>query len=153
MAYHGPTVSVQMPEPIYRRLKRIAEITHRSVEDVLATTFDVALPPAPDLPPDLADDLAAMTMFSDDALWAAAESSLSPAQQRRLSQLTHAGGRRTLTAAESAELEHLLDLYDRSVLRRARALAVLAHRGYDIPNSPNLPDTISDGDENPQTPG
>jgi hypothetical protein len=80
----------------------------------------VALPQAPDVPADLADELAAMTLFSDDALWAASESSLSPAQQRRLSQLTHAGGSRALTAAESKELAHLLDLYDRSVLRRAR---------------------------------
>jgi hypothetical protein len=57
---------------------------------VLATTIDVALPPDPNLPADLADELAAMSLFSDDALWAATESSLSPAQQRRLRQLNHA---------------------------------------------------------------
>ncbi len=75
-----------------------------------------------------------MTMFSDEALWAASESSLSLAQQRRLSQLTHGGGSRTLTAAESSELSSLLETYDRSVLHRAKALAILAHRGYDLPN-------------------
>jgi hypothetical protein len=123
----------------------VAEITHRSVEDVLATTVNVALPQIPDLPADLADELAAMTMLNDEALWAATESSLSPVQQRRLSQLTHAGGSRPLTAAESSELAHLLDLYDRSVVRRARAFALLAHRGYQIPDRVDLPGP-TDGD-------
>jgi hypothetical protein len=54
-----------------------------------------------------------MTLFNDEALWAAAESSLSPAQQRRLNQLTHADGSRLLTAAESGELAYLLDLFNR----------------------------------------
>jgi hypothetical protein len=139
-----PTVSLQVPEPIYRRLQRMAEITHRPVEDVLTTTINVALPPDPGLPADLADALAAMTMLSDAALWAATESSLSPTQQRRLSQLSHAGGSRKLTAAESAELSRLLDQYDRSVLRRARALAILAHRGYEIPDRIDLPGSSND---------
>ena len=59
-----------------------------------------------------------MTMFSDEALNAAVESSLAPSQRRRLNQLSHAGGQRLLSAAESAELTHLVDLYDRAVLRR-----------------------------------
>ncbi len=140
MTYQGQTISVQIPEPIFRRLRRMAEITNRSVEDVLATTVSVALPPDMDLPADLADELAAMTMFSDDALWVATKTSLSPAQQRRLSQLTHAGGSRKLTTAESSELTHMLESYDRSVLRRAKALAILAHRGYEILDKSNWPD-------------
>jgi predicted transcriptional regulator len=128
-----PTVSVQLPKTIFHRLQRVAQVTHRSVEDVLATTVDAALPQASDIPADLADELAAMTMFNDEALWAATESSLSPAQQRRLDQLAHAGGSRALTAAESAELADLLDLRDRAVLRRARAMAILSHRGFELP--------------------
>ena len=155
MTYPSQVISIQVPEPIFRRLQRVAEITHRPVEEVLATTINVALPQDPSLPADLADELAAMTMFSDDALLAASESSLSPAQQRRLIQLTHAGGSRSLTAAESAELAHLLDLYDRSVLRRAQALAILAHRGYEIPDRVDLPgstdDDADDDSEDPQT--
>jgi hypothetical protein len=134
MTYQGSTVSVQVPEPIYRRLQRISQATYRPIEDVLATTVSVALPASLDLAPELADDLAAMSMFSDEALWAATESSLSPSQRRRLNQLSHAGGLRSLSAAESAELTHLVDLYDRAVLRRARALAILAHRGFAVAN-------------------
>jgi hypothetical protein len=139
MTIPGQPVSIQIPEALYRRLQRVAEVTCRPIEEVLTTTIDVALPELPDIPADLAADIAAMTMFSDEALWAAAESSLSSAQQRRLSQLTHAGGTRTLTAAEAAELASLLGLHDRSVLRRSRAFAILAQRGHQIPDRKDLP--------------
>jgi len=146
MTYHGSTVTVQIPEPIFRRLQRIADATYRPIEDVLATTVSVALPPSPDLPSEIEADLTAMTMFSDEALNAAVESSLAPSQRRRLNQLSHAGGQRLLSAAESAELTHLVDLYDRAVLRRARALAILAHRGFAVADQDSPPD--SHGDEN-----
>jgi hypothetical protein len=127
-----PTVIIRLPQPLFQRLQRIAETTHRSVEDVLTTTVTVALPPMPDIPDDLADELAAMVMFNDESLKAMTQSSLSAAQQERLTQLTYAGGTRPLTEAEKRELKQLLDLYDRAVLYRARALAILAQRGYDI---------------------
>jgi hypothetical protein len=132
MTYSDQTVSIHLPQSLFQRLQRIAAVTHRSVEDVLTTTVDVALPPAADIPADLADELAAMVLFSDESLKAATHSSLSAAQQERLAQLSHAGGARVLTAAEKRELDYLLDYYDRAVLRRARALAILTQRGYDI---------------------
>jgi hypothetical protein len=134
MIQQTPMVNVGMPIPLYNRLKRAAELTHRSVEDVLAATVNVALVTDASLPADLANELAAMMLFSDDALWSAAESSMSPAQQRRLEQLPAIADSRGLTAAEAAELDHLMEVYDRSVLRRAKALAILAQRGYQLPN-------------------
>ncbi len=73
MTYQAETVTVKLPIPIYRRLKRVAEITYRSVEDVLASTVDAALPLDPNLPSDVADDVAAMALMNDDALMAASE--------------------------------------------------------------------------------
>jgi len=125
-------VNIQLPEPIFRKLQQAAELTHRSVEDVLVMTVNAILPESPDLPGDLANELAAMQLLSDDALWAATEPSMSSAEQRRLSQLNHAAGERPLTAAEAAEQMQLLAAYHRSVLRRAKAFAVLAQRGHPI---------------------
>jgi hypothetical protein len=139
MAYNGQTISVELPEPIFRRLRYVADMTHRSVEDVLATTVDAALPPTPGVPTDVADDLAALAVFSDTALWAAAETGLSPEHQSRLTQLSWDGEARVLTDAETAELTHLIDAYDRAVLRRAKALAILAQRGYDISHHHAVP--------------
>jgi len=141
------TVNVQLPERTFRRLQRAAEVTHRSVEDVLASTVEAALPAFSHVPEPLATDLAAMVMFNDDALWAAAESALSRAQQRRLNQLTHAGGQRSLTSAEAAELAQLIDLRDQAVLRRARALSLLAYRGYEVLAQSSTAKTIHDDAE------
>jgi hypothetical protein len=127
------TISVQVPEPIFRKLKRAADVTCRPVEEVLAATLNAALPEPSGLPPELADELASMHLFSDDALWAATEPSLSPTEQRRLSQLNRIADQRPLTKAEEAEQEQLLAAYHRSVLRRAQALAILAQRGHPIP--------------------
>lgn len=127
------TIPIQLPEPLFQRLKRAADITHRSIEDIAATSLEATLPPSPDLPPDIGDELAAMHLFSDGALWAAAEPSLSPSEESRLNQLNTAAGERELTEAERAEQQGLIAAYRRSVLRRAKALAVLAQRGYRTP--------------------
>ncbi len=126
------TITVNLPEPAFRKLQRAAELTYRSVDDILTSTINATLVAPPDLPSDLADELAAMHLLSDDALWAAAQPSLSPAEQRRLEQLNHIAGERSLTEAEAKEQAALLKAYHRSVLRRAQALAVLAQRGHPV---------------------
>jgi len=62
------TVSVRLPKSVFLKLERAAELTHRSVEDVLVTTVNAALVEPPDLPTDLTNELAAMHLFSDEAL-------------------------------------------------------------------------------------
>ena len=127
------TVSIELPRSVFLKLKRAAELTHRSVGEVLVATVNVALVEPPGLPVDLAHELAAMPLLSDEALWAAVHPSLSPAEQFRLSQLNHKAGERPLAKAEEAEQEHLLAAYHRSVLRRAKALAILTQRGHPLP--------------------
>ncbi len=144
MAINGRTVSIELPEPIFQRLQHIAEVTHRSVEDVLATTVDAALPQLPDIPADVANDLAAMAVYSDTALWSAAETKLSPEQQRRLSQLSEDGETRLLSDAEAEELGRLIDTYDRVVLRRAKALAILAQRGHNVSPRTGFPSSADE---------
>ena len=126
------TIAIHIPETLFYKLKRTAELTHRSVEDVTVTSLEAALPVLQNLPPDVADELAAMHLFSDEALWAATAPSLSPTEEYRLNQLNTAAGERALTPAEEAEQQSLITAYHRSVLRRAKALAILAQRGHDI---------------------
>jgi len=105
------TVSVQLPEPLYRKLEGAAAITHRTVDEVLAATLAVALPPAPDLPPGLADELAELNAIEDN---------------------------RSLTELEQTEQVQLLAAYERSILRRAQAFAVLARRNHPVPQYSDL---------------
>ena len=86
------TIAVHIPESLFHKLKRAAELTHRSVEDVTVTSLEAALPIVQNLPPDVANELAAMHLFSDDALWAATAPSLSPTEEYRLNQLNSSEG-------------------------------------------------------------
>ncbi|MCP4167583.1 MAG: hypothetical protein GY759_17065 [Chloroflexi bacterium] len=126
------TITVKLPQSIVRRLQRAAEITYRSVDEVLASTVEAALSAPSDLPDELADELAAMHLLNDEALHAAAQPSLSAADQQRLQQLNQEAGEGELTLAEATEQTALLAAYYRSMLRRAQALAVLAQRGYPV---------------------
>jgi len=127
------TIAVHIPEALFHKLKRVADLTHRSVEDVTVTSLEAVLPSVQNLPPDIANELAAMHLFSDDALWAATAPSFSPTEEYRLNQLNAAAEERDLTPAEEAEQQSLITAYQRSVLRRAKALAILAQRGHRVP--------------------
>jgi hypothetical protein len=123
-------IQVQVPESAYRKLQQAAALTHRSIDEILVNTIDTSLPAPTDLPSEIADELAAMHLLSDAALWAASQPSLSAAQQARLAQLN--GLERKLTAAETAEQEALFTAYYHAVLRRSQALALLAQRGHAV---------------------
>lgn len=125
------TINLTLPEATYRRLQRAAAMTHRSLDEVMVATLEAALPAPEDLPADLADELAAMHLMSDEALLATVSPSISRAEQERLAQISAVAGERPLTAAESSEHEALMAAYYRSVLRRAQAAAILTLRGHD----------------------
>ena len=137
------TITVRLSPSIIARLERAAELTYRSVDEVLASAINATLIAPPGLPDDLAGELAAMRLLSDQALRAATHPSLASAHQHRLTQLNYAAGERTLTQAEVAEQTALLTAYHRSVLRRAQALAILAERGYPVRTGVFLP-TLTD---------
>ena len=126
-------IAVHIPESLFLRLKRAADLTHRSVEDVTVTSLEAALPAEENLPLDIANELAAMRLFNDDALMSATAPSFSPTEEYRLNQLNAAAGERDLTPAEEAEQQSLITAYHHSVLRRAKALAILAQRGRQVP--------------------
>jgi hypothetical protein len=132
------TVPIQLPEALYRRLQSAAAVTHRSIDDILASAVSVALPPAPDLPDSLASELAEMLWLSDKALQAATKPTFTPKQQKRLAELNDLVDDRPLTPEEKAEQDKLLLAYERSVLRRAQAFAILARRGHRIPQYSQL---------------
>jgi len=131
------TVTVTIPERLYNRLQAIAKNSNQAISDVLIASAEAMLVlenADTALSPEVADELAAMRLSSDEALWASTQSTLSPQQQARMSELTQYQAERTLTAAEQNELDNLLAEYDRSVLRRAQAFALLSLRGHTLPD-------------------
>lgn len=127
------TVPVYLPEATFRRLQRTAALTHRSVEEILSSALNETLSVPPDVPEELQDELRAMAHFKDSKLLTVARSAWAVARQERLRELNQAAGAGRLNVVEQQEQARLLDLYQHAVLRRARALALLAFRGYTLP--------------------
>jgi hypothetical protein len=127
------TVAVPVPAPLYQRIEQLAKVTRRSVPETLASALTAALPPAPGLPQTLADELAGLHWLSDAGLRKAIQPTFSKTQQERLGELNTLEDERPLTATEEAERTQLLAEYQRALLRRAEAFAVLAQRGYPVP--------------------
>ena len=132
-------IPVDLPEPLYRRLQGVAAFAQRSIEEILASAISTALPPSPDLPDALADELAEMLWLSDEMLWTATDPTFTSVQQIRLTELNDLASERSLTPKEKSEQGQLLAAYDRSVLRRAQAFAILSRRGHQIPQRSELP--------------
>ena len=87
----------------------------------------------------IADELAEMMWLSDQSLWQATTPTFTPVQQQQLAELNELTDQRALNAKEQSEPAQLLTAYERSVLRRAQAFAILARRGHQIPHYTELP--------------
>ncbi len=126
------TLTLTLPDSVVWKLRRASELTYRSMDEIVAGAVDATLIVEKELPDALEAELAAMRLFSDDALWAATHPSISAFEQDRLAQINETAHERRLLQAEEAEQQALLHAYDRSLLRRAQALALLKQRGHDI---------------------
>jgi len=126
------TLTLTLPDSVISKLQRASALTYRSVDEIVAVAVDTTLTAEDELPDELSAELAAMRIFSDDALWAATQPSMSAFEQERLAQINEEAHERPLSTAEQAEQTDLLAAYHRSVLRRAQALALLKQRGHDI---------------------
>lgn len=127
------TVTLKLPKRVYRRAQQAAEATRRPVEKLIVDALDLALPPIDDAPPEMADELAAMSTLPDKALWEIARSVMPTRQQARLRALSAAQHERALKPAEVRRLDDLLQEYGRVTLRKAHAYALLHKRGLYSP--------------------
>ena len=127
------TITLQIPDALYQRARAAAELSSRSIEDVLTQSIAVSLPPLEgDLPADFKEECASMVLFSDTKLRKIANSKMPKTQQKRLEELARVQKTRHLTEAEEAELQQLFKEAEKSMLRKAEALRLLSRRGYSL---------------------
>ncbi len=126
------TIMLDVPDDLYARLKRRAERTHRSIESEVLEVVAAAVPPSEDLPADLAEAVSALAVLDDAALWSAARSHLDPAAAAEMERLHIKRQRVGLSEAESQTLATLVREYERFMLLRANAAALLRERGHDV---------------------
>ncbi|HUY34026.1 MAG TPA: hypothetical protein VMV69_14860 [Pirellulales bacterium] len=126
------TVTIQIPEELYSRIKQRAERSRRSVEAEFVDVLASAVRGPDDLPPELAGAYAALDGFDDEELWQAARSRLPAKMSSELESLHIKQQRRGLAEEEYETMERLSLEYDRFVLVRARAAVMLKERGHDV---------------------
>lgn len=128
----GRSVLVELPVDVYEQIKRAAELSHRSVEDVLVEAVMAAAPVIDTAPEALRSSLAHLAYLNDAALWQAARATIPAKQRERLEFLHVIQQQRLLTDDEIAEETNLLRLYQETLLVRAQAAVLLKQRGYDV---------------------
>jgi hypothetical protein len=132
------SITIDLPEPVYRQLAQLARETNRSVNDLLLDTLSTMATEADDLPPQARLSMVRMTLMSDDDLFRAAKTTLLPEQHQRLEELHLKAQSEGLSAEERQEEQALLALYHDTMLIRAQAAVLLAQRGYDVSDPAKL---------------
>jgi uncharacterized protein (DUF1684 family) len=123
-------ITLTLPEDISARVRQIAETTSQPVEQIVLDhlkSLSIQLPP---LPPEDQAELDALRHLSDDALWTIAREQVPEEAQARAHTLMDKNSLGTITDAEAAELEKLVQRADRVMLRKAEAATILKKRGF-----------------------
>ena len=128
-----------MPQPLYQRLQRLAQLTHRPLESLVLETLETNIPPLlEDMPEPTRQDLAALGTLDDAALWQVAQGVWSPEQSARYTDLLTKDRAGTITRSETVRLEDLYQEANCRMLRKAYANALLKWRGYQLPTLAEL---------------
>ena len=125
-------LTVNLPDHVYERARRLAELTGRDVADVLVNALDSLLPP---LIPRIVTDTPVESL-PDDEVIGLAELQMETDQDNRLSELLDKQQAGDMNEAERIELQALMRVYEIGMARKAEALAEAVRRGLREPLEP-----------------
>ena len=126
------SLTVNIPSLLYEQLKQQAEQSQRSVEEETLELLAAAVPAGRALPAELAEAIDCLESCDDAALWHAARSALTTDERERLEALHVIKQRGELSDAQTKQLAELVLRYERQMLVRAQAMALLKVRGDDV---------------------
>jgi hypothetical protein len=129
------TITLRLPEPLFRTARQMAQVTKRPIEAVLQDGLAAMLPPLDDVGPDEAAELAGLASLNDAALWREARTLMTTSEQAETRTLLERQSEGALRSDEQPRLQELLQLYGRLMVRKAHAYLLLARRGYRVPMS------------------
>ena len=132
-------VAVQVPEAIYRRLERLAALTNRPLENLVAQTLSSGLPPLPDdLPVTMREALLALEHLRDVELEQVVRGGMSEAQIEQYEELRERRRTGVITEPEQQALTVMTQEADLLMLRKAYAAVLLKWRGQLLPTLAEL---------------
>jgi hypothetical protein len=127
------TLMVELPDVVFKRVKRFAEAIGQPVEKTVARIVEFELPPLLDVPEEFEEDVKVLERLNDKELLEIMHSRVSLTTQRRLHRLLQKNRLGTLTLDERLTLETLQREADIVMLRKAHAAVILKWRGHHIP--------------------
>lgn len=133
------TLVVELPSGLYTRIQERAAHANRSVQDELVQLLAASIPPADDVPAEVQQSFAALEMLDNEAVERAARTRLADELAAELESLHLKQQREGLTPPESARCAELVRAYERAMLIRAHAAALLKQRGIDISSLTTAP--------------
>ena len=125
-------VVVTLPDDLYHRAERLAQLTSRRVAEVLADTIALSLTSLSAQPASVTP----VTELTDEEVLSQANLQMTPAQDRRLSKLLDRQQTGELSDTERSEMLALLQVYLEGMLRKAQALHEAVRRGLRAPLEP-----------------
>jgi len=133
-------VTIEVSQPLYARLQRVAALTHRPIESLVEQALAEGLPPLPDdVPARYRDALAALETQPDAQLWQAVYATLPAAVAQQLAALRERRRDGQLSATDEATLADLQHEAELLPLRKAYAAVLLKWRGHRLPTLAELP--------------
>ena len=126
------SVTLSIPQHLYDQARRLAERQSVPIEQVLVHQLQSTFVDLPALSPDEQTELEALTHLSDEALWTIAREQMQEMAQQRMQILMERNNFGLLVELERSELKGLVELGQRLMLRKAKAMALLTQRGYTI---------------------
>ena len=114
-------ITIEVSEQVVRQATQVAEQSHQRVEDVLSAWLESVITDRP------VDEL------SDGEILALTELLLSDDQQSSMDELLERNREGTLDEDGQRQLDELMRLYERGLLRKSQALRVAVQRGLREP--------------------
>jgi len=126
-------VTLNLPGPLFERLKEIADTSHRGFDEVLITTIQAGMPPSLERVPErFQADLQALDHLSDDILRQITQAEMDDDKVTLYEELLEKNQRKGLSDAERNILSALREEADLLMLRKSYAYALLRWRGHVI---------------------
>ena len=127
-------VMVNLPQRLYGRVQKRAQLTARSVESELLEAVARAMQAADDLPDELSSVMDNLSLLDDKSLLRAAQAKLKASESTQMEKLHLKRQRAGLNDSEAQTLANLVRQYEKNMLVRAQSAALLKKRGHDISN-------------------
>ncbi len=125
-------VRITLHDEVYRRAKRLAQMSNRKIEELLAQAIELSLSPV-----GAATDIyKPVSKLSDAEVLELSQMQMDAKEERRFSRLLNKQQAGKLSNSEGSELLALMQNYQEKLLRKAQALREAVRRGLREPLTP-----------------